>query len=63
MKDDFFKILRKKLAKMSNVSEMQRIPRAFVPIMKFKFDKVEIDMVYVSICLPTIPQVLNTNYQ
>ncbi|GLJ13900.1 hypothetical protein SUGI_0222080 [Cryptomeria japonica] len=64
MKLDFFENLQKILAEMPNLSQIQKIPHAYVTIMKFKFNEVAIDMVYASVGLHTIPQdmdVLNIN--
>ncbi|GLJ13901.1 hypothetical protein SUGI_0222090 [Cryptomeria japonica] len=56
---DFFETLHKILAEMPNASQIQKIPQAYVPIIKFKFDEIAIDMVYACVGLHTIPQDLD----
>lgn len=55
--EDFFGELQKKLAKMPEVQELHPIPDAYVPVMKFKFDGVSIDLLYANVALMVIPEV------
>ncbi|KAL1340651.1 hypothetical protein HN51_027011 [Arachis hypogaea] len=50
--EDFFFVLHDILANMEEITELQPIPDAHVPVMKFKFDGISIDLLYASIsCL------------
>jgi len=42
---------------MEEVSELQPIPDAHVPVMKFKFDGISIDLLYASISHLIVPEV------
>lgn len=42
---------------MEEVTELQPVPDAHVPVMKFKFDGVYIDLLYASISLLVVPEV------
>ncbi|KAL6888212.1 hypothetical protein ACP4OV_009238 [Aristida adscensionis] len=53
--EDFFVILHGILAEMDEVTELQPIPEAHVPVMKFKFRGVAIDLLYASLSLSVIP--------
>lgn len=55
--EDFFFILHNILAEMEEVSELQPVPDAHVPVMKFKFDGISIDLLYASISLLVVPDV------
>ncbi|KAK4789604.1 hypothetical protein SAY86_016908 [Trapa natans] len=57
--DDFFFILHEMLAQMEDVSELQPVPDAHVPVMKFKFQGISIDLLYASISLPVVPEDLD----
>ena len=45
------------LAEMDEVAELQGIPDAHVPVMKFKFQGISIDLLYASISLLVVPEV------
>ncbi|KAL3636738.1 Nuclear poly(A) polymerase 4 [Castilleja foliolosa] len=47
--EDFFYVLHNMLTEMEDVSELQTVPDAHVPVMKFKFDGISIDLLYASI--------------
>ena len=55
--DDFFFVLHNILAKREEVTELQPVPDAHVPVMKFKFDGISIDILYASISLLVVPDV------
>ncbi|TXG68812.1 hypothetical protein EZV62_003747 [Acer yangbiense] len=57
--EDFFFILHNILAEMEEVTELQPVPDAHVPVMKFKFDGISIDLLYASICLLVVPEDLD----
>lgn len=54
--EDFFMVLHDTLAQMEEVSELQPVPDAHVPVMKFKFRGISIDLLYASISLLVVPQ-------
>nr|GMC46777.1 nuclear poly(A) polymerase 4-like isoform X2 [Ipomoea batatas] len=54
--EDFFIILRDILVEMEEVSELQPVPDAHVPVMKFKFQGISIDLLYASISLLVVPE-------
>lgn len=45
------------LAKMPEVQELHPVPEAYVPVLKFKFDGVSIDLLYAKLDLWVIPDV------
>ncbi|XP_041015498.1 nuclear poly(A) polymerase 4-like isoform X2 [Juglans microcarpa x Juglans regia] len=57
--EDFFFILHNILAEMEEVTELQPVPDAHVPVMKFKFDGIPIDLLYASISLLVVPEDLD----
>ncbi|XP_047327856.1 nuclear poly(A) polymerase 4-like isoform X2 [Impatiens glandulifera] len=57
--EDFFFILHGMLEEMVEVTDLQPIPNAHVPVMKFKFDGISIDLLYASISLLVVPEDLN----
>ncbi|PSS07392.1 Nuclear poly(A) polymerase [Actinidia chinensis var. chinensis] len=57
--EDFFFVLHNILAEMEEVTELQPIPDAHVPIMKLKFNGVSIDLLYASISLLVVPEDLD----
>ncbi|KAM1016991.1 hypothetical protein ACFX13_047347 [Malus domestica] len=57
--EDFFYILQNILDEMEEVTELQSLPDAHVPVMKFKFDRIPIDLLYASISLLVIPEYLD----
>lgn len=54
---DFFYLLHNMLAEIEEVAELQPVPDAHVPVMKFKFDGISIDLLYASIDLLVVPDV------
>lgn len=55
--EDFFIVLHNMLAEMEEVAELQPVPDAHVPVMKFKFQGISIDLLYASISHLVIPEV------
>lgn len=58
--EDFFVELHKMLAEMSEVTELHPVPDAHVPVLKFKFSGVSIDLLYARLSLWNIPEVSPT---
>ncbi|KAF7843406.1 nuclear poly(A) polymerase 4-like [Senna tora] len=57
--EDFFFVLHDILANISQVTELQPVPDAHVPVMKFKFDGISIDLLYASISCLVVPEALD----
>lgn len=55
--EDFFIILHNILAEMEEVTDLQPVPDAHVPVMRFKFQGISIDLLYASISLLVVPEV------
>ncbi|KAF5948557.1 hypothetical protein HYC85_014514 [Camellia sinensis] len=55
--EDFFIILHDMLAEMEEITELQPVPDAYVPVMKFKYQGISIDLVYASISRLIVPEV------
>ncbi|XP_043720218.1 nuclear poly(A) polymerase 4-like isoform X2 [Telopea speciosissima] len=60
--EDFFIILHDILADMEVVTELQPVPDAHVPVMKFKFRGISIDLLYASISLLVVPEDLDISH-
>ncbi|XP_059643221.1 nuclear poly(A) polymerase 4-like isoform X2 [Cornus florida] len=60
--EDFFFILHNILADMEEVTELQPVPDAHVPVMRFKFDGVSIDLLYASASLLVVPEELDISH-
>ncbi|CAN1265580.1 Nuclear poly(A) polymerase 1 [Linum perenne] len=57
--EDFFGELRSMLSEMPEVTELHPVPDAHVPVMKFKFKGVSIDLLYAKLSLWVIPEDLD----
>ncbi|XP_020264940.1 nuclear poly(A) polymerase 4-like [Asparagus officinalis] len=57
--EDFFIVLHDILAEMEEVTELQPVPDAHVPVMKFKFSGISIDLLYASVSLLVVPEDLD----
>lgn len=57
--EDFFIILHNILAETEEISELQPVPDAHVPVMKFKFQGVSIDLLYASVSVLVVPDDLD----
>ncbi|PON71368.1 Poly(A) polymerase [Trema orientale] len=60
--EDFFIVLHNILAEMEEVTELQPVPDAHVPVMKFKFQGISIDLLYASISLLVVPEDLDISH-
>ncbi|KAM6560687.1 nuclear poly(A) polymerase 4 [Cannabis sativa] len=60
--EDFFIVLHNILAEMEEVAELQPVPDAHVPVMKFKFQGISIDLLYASISLLVVPKDLDISH-
>ncbi|KAJ4782145.1 Poly(A) polymerase [Rhynchospora pubera] len=61
--EDFFMVLHELLAENEEVSELHPVPDAHVPVMKFKFRGISIDLLYASVSLLVVPQDLDISQQ
>uniref|UniRef100_A0A7N0V027 polynucleotide adenylyltransferase n=1 Tax=Kalanchoe fedtschenkoi TaxID=63787 RepID=A0A7N0V027_KALFE len=57
--EDFFYTLHAILAGMEEVTELQPVQDAHVPVMKFKFDGISVDLLYASVSLLVVPEDLD----
>lgn len=57
--EDFFMILHDILSEMDEVTELQPVPDAHVPVMKLKFQGISIDLLYASISCLVVPEDLD----
>ncbi|KAL8118684.1 nuclear poly(A) polymerase 4-like isoform X1 [Apium graveolens] len=57
--EDFFFILHNSLEEIEEVTELQPVPDAHVPVMKFKFDGISIDLLYASVSRLVVPDDLD----
>ncbi|KAI4337525.1 hypothetical protein L6164_015930 [Bauhinia variegata] len=57
--EDFFIILHNILDEMEEITELQPVTDAHVPVMKFKFQGISIDLLYASISRLVVPQDLD----
>ncbi|KAH9735043.1 nuclear poly(A) polymerase 1 [Citrus sinensis] len=57
--EDFFGELHQMLTEMPEVTELHPVPDAHVPVMKFKFSGVSIDLLYARLSLWVIPEDLD----
>ncbi|THU69758.1 hypothetical protein C4D60_Mb08t17790 [Musa balbisiana] len=57
--EDFFTELHNMLSEMPEVTELHPVPDAHVPVMKFKFSGVSIDLLYAKLSLWVIPEDLD----
>ncbi|KAI4316081.1 hypothetical protein L6164_024097 [Bauhinia variegata] len=61
--EDFFIILHNILGEMEEVTELQPVTDAHVPVMKFKFQGISIDLLYASISRLVVPQDLDISHE
>jgi len=53
-REDFFNVLEKMLRSRPQVTELAPVPDAFVPIIKFKWDSISIDLIFGRLALPRV---------
>ncbi|KAL2546246.1 nuclear poly(A) polymerase 1 [Forsythia ovata] len=61
--EDFFGELHRMLAEMPEVQELHPVPDAHVPVMRFKFSGVSIDLLYANVALWVIPEDLDISQE
>ncbi|KAJ6813637.1 nuclear poly(A) polymerase 4-like [Iris pallida] len=61
--EDFFIVLHDILAEIEEVTELQPVPDAHVPVMKFKFSGIFIDLLYASISRLVVPEDLDISHR
>ncbi|GFP84699.1 nuclear poly(A) polymerase 1 [Phtheirospermum japonicum] len=61
--EDFFGELYKMLSEMPEVQELHPVPDAHVPVMRFKFSGVSIDLLYANVSLWVIPEDLDVSQE
>lgn len=60
LQEDFFIVLHDMLLEMQEVTELHPVPDAHVPVLKFKFSGISIDLLYARLALWVIPEVVET---
>jgi poly(A) polymerase len=61
--EDFFIVLHDILSQTEEVTELQPVPDAHVPVMKFKFHGISIDLLYASVSLLVVPSDLDISQE
>ncbi|XP_057810700.1 nuclear poly(A) polymerase 1 isoform X2 [Salvia miltiorrhiza] len=61
--EDFFGELYRMLSEMHEVQELHPVPDAHVPVMRFKFNGVSIDLLYANVSLWIIPEDLDISQE
>ncbi|XP_042007957.1 nuclear poly(A) polymerase 1-like [Salvia splendens] len=61
--EDFFGELHRMLSEMPEVQELHSVPDAHVPVMRFKFNGVSIDLLYANVSLRIIPEDLDISQE
>ncbi|KAL3682811.1 hypothetical protein R1sor_000833 [Riccia sorocarpa] len=61
--EDFFGELHAMLAELPEVTELHPVPDAHVPVMKFKFNDISIDLLYARLSLWVIPEDLDISQE
>ncbi|KAE9607494.1 putative polynucleotide adenylyltransferase [Lupinus albus] len=61
--EDFFGELHRMLSEMPEVTELHPVPDAHVPVMKFKFNGVSIDLLYAKLALWGVPEDLDISQE
>ncbi|CAN4121750.1 unnamed protein product [Withania somnifera] len=63
MREDFFGELHRMLKEMPEIRELHPVPDAHVPVMRFKFSGVSIDLLYANVSLWVIPEDLDVSQE
>ncbi|XP_064173229.1 poly(A) polymerase gamma isoform X2 [Anguilla rostrata] len=58
-RSDFFQSFFEKLKQLEEIKDLRAVEDAFVPVIKFKFDGIEIDLLFARLALPSIPDNLD----
>ncbi|KAJ8248033.1 hypothetical protein GJAV_G00237450 [Gymnothorax javanicus] len=58
-RSDFFLSFFEKLKQLEEIKDLRAVEDAFVPVIKFKFDGIEIDLLFARLALPSIPDNLD----
>ncbi|KAL7877876.1 hypothetical protein SRHO_G00045190 [Serrasalmus rhombeus] len=58
-RSDFFSSFFEKLKQHDEIRDLRAVEDAFVPVIKFKFDGIEIDLLFARLALPSIPDNLD----
>lgn len=58
-RDDFFETFHEILSQCPEVTDLTSVREAFVPILKFKFSGIEVDLLFARLSLSTIPDSLD----
>ncbi|VFQ67331.1 unnamed protein product [Cuscuta campestris] len=62
-REDFFGELHNMLLEMEEIQELHPVPDAHVPVMKFKFNEISIDLLYANVALWVIPEDLDVSQE
>lgn len=62
MQEDFFVVLHDILAKRVEVSDIHCVKDAKVPLMRFKFEGISVDLPYAQLQVTTVPEVTFTSF-
>ncbi|CAH9135663.1 unnamed protein product [Cuscuta epithymum] len=62
-REDFFGELHNMLSAMDEIQELHPVPDAHVPVMKFKFNEISIDLLYANVALWVIPEDLDVSQE
>ncbi|KAI5060627.1 hypothetical protein GOP47_0025047 [Adiantum capillus-veneris] len=60
--EDFFILLHDMLREMPQVTELHPVPEAHVPLLKFKFQGISVDLLYARLALWVIPEDLDLSH-
>lgn len=56
IEEDFFMVLHDMLASMTEISDIHCVKDAKVPLMRFKFDGIAVDLPYAQLQVPSVPE-------
>lgn len=61
--EDFFGELHRMLAEMPEIQELHPVSDAYVPVMRFKFSGISVDLLYANVALWAIPEDLDVSQE